>query len=131
MKNIIATLAVIGTFSYSFAAANPGAKHAFKDPNAEVALEIERNKSEVVLHVLAQDMAQYDHIIIERSGNGGEFFSQVKYIQTEGADIEDGNYVFRADKYPLPSNVDSYYRIKTVSKDGITRTFPSVALASN
>jgi len=42
-----------------------------------------------------------------------------------------GNYVFRADKYPLPNNIDSYYRIKTVSKDGVTRTFPSVALASN
>ena len=130
MKNIITTLAVIGTFSYSFAA-NPGQKHAFKDPNADVALEIERSKSEVTLHILAQDMAQYDHIIIERSGNGGEFFSQVKYIQTEGADIGDGNYVFRADKYPLPNNIDSYYRIKTVSKDGVTRTFPSVALASN
>ncbi|MFN8292766.1 MAG: hypothetical protein U0T72_03525 [Chitinophagales bacterium] len=87
MKNIITTLAVIGTFSYSFAA-NPGQKHAFKDPNADVALEIERSKSEVTLHILAQDMAQYDHIIIERSGNGGEFFSQVKYIQTEGAEIK-------------------------------------------
>ncbi len=130
MKNIIATLAVIGTFSYSFAA-NPGARHAFKDANAEVALEVERTQGEISLHILAQDMAQYDHIIIERSGNGGEFFSQVKYIQTEGADIEDGNYVFRADKYPLPNNMDSYYRIKTVSKDGITRTFPSVALATN
>ena len=131
MKNVITTLAAITTFSVCAFAANPGAKHAFKDANAEVALEVERNKGEVVLHILAQDMAQYDHIIVERSGNGGEFFSQVKYVQTEGADIEDGNYVFRADKYPLPGNTTSYYRVKTVGKDGVTRTFPSVELANN
>jgi hypothetical protein len=132
MKNVITTLAAITTFSVCAFATNPGAKHAFKDANADVALEVERNKGEVALHILAQDMTQYDHIVIERSGNGGEFFSQVKYVQTEGADIEDGNYVFRADKYPLPNNTVSYYRIKTVGKDGSTRTFPSVeVVASN
>ncbi|MCS6819764.1 MAG: hypothetical protein RMJ53_03720 [Chitinophagales bacterium] len=130
MKNIIATLAVIGTFSYSFAA-NPGAKHVFKDPDAEVALELERGKGEVILHILAQDIAQYDHIIIERSGTGGEFYSQVKYIQVDGVNAIDGNYLLSADKYPLPASVDAHYRIKTVTKDGITRTYPSVSVNAN
>ncbi|MCS6819372.1 MAG: hypothetical protein RMJ53_05055 [Chitinophagales bacterium] len=130
MKDVIILLATVGTFSYSFAA-NPGNKHVFKDPDAEVALELERNKHEVILHILAQDMAQYDHIIIERSGSGGEFYSQVKYIQIEGADIEDGNYLLRVDKYPLPASVNAHYRIKTVTKDGITRTYPDVALNEN
>jgi hypothetical protein len=131
MTHKLKTLAVLATFSTAAYAVDPGAKHAFKDANADVALEVERNKGEVVLHILAQDMAQYDHVVIERSGNGGEFFSQVKYVQTDGADIEDGNYVFRSDKYPLPNNTESFYRIKTVGKDGVTRTFPSVALNGN
>jgi hypothetical protein len=37
----------------------------------------------------------------------------------------------KTDKYPLPASMDAYYRIKTVTKDGITRTYPSVALSSN
>ena len=130
MKNVILTLAAIGTFSSSFAN-NPGAKHAFQDPNADVALEVERSKGEVVLHILAQEASQFDHIIIERSGNGGEFYSQVKYVQIDSEVAQDGNYILKSDKFPLSATTDAFYRIKTVAKDGATTVYPSVELAGN
>jgi hypothetical protein len=105
-------------------ATNP---HQFNNPG-EVAIEVERGKQEVVLHILLKDMSQYDHVLIERSADNVNNFSQCKYINpaTDKADATD--YFKKLDRYPLPVKADCYYRIVTVSKDGITKIYPGVLL---
>ncbi len=129
MKKIFVTVAVIMMVAAAFATTNPanGKSYAFNSVDDEVAFEVERVSTEVNLDVLVKDLSQYDHIIIERSPDGGAYFGQCKYI-TYNDEKTDNGYMLKTDKYPFPAVKDSYYRIKTVTKDGVTRAYPAVAL---
>lgn len=129
MKKIFVTLTVLMTVATTFATTNPVANYTFNSADAEVAIELERVATEVKMHILVKDIAQYDHIIIERSPDGGNYFGQCKYITCAEEKTENG-YMLKVDKYPFPASKDSYYRIKTISKDGITRAYPAVTLSS-
>lgn len=132
MKNLTIITLLVFFAGCSFAGSNNGttqANYAFKSMDGEVSFEVERVSSEVKMHILIKDLSQLHHILIERSGDGGISFGQCKYISCDEENAKDG-YLLKTDKYPLPASKDCYYRIKTVTKDGVTRAYPAVTLSS-
>ena len=128
--NISILVAVIlGLYINIYAGTNASAKHEFKSSDREVNFDIERGQGEVVLHLQSSAFGSLDQIIIERSSGDASGFTTIKSLDL--ADLKLSNDYYRTyDKFPLPAKGDSYYRIKTVSKDGSMKTFPPVQLAA-
>jgi len=132
MKRLL--LIIAGTaMAISTYATGPSAtpKHEFKTKDEEVVLEPERGQGSVLLFIQIKDIKQYDHILVERSMNDDPtYFNRIKYIDLKEEKVEEGGFMFKEDKYPVPASKDAYYRIKTVSSDGIARAYPAVLLPS-
>jgi len=116
-------------FSLSFASGQIGNVASFQSTDKEVTLEVQRGTGEVKLHLTINHLLQYDHIIIERSAETPDYFGKCKYISCTDAKTEKGDFK-QIDKYPYSATKDVYYRIKTVTKDGVERAYPAVLLAS-
>ena len=129
MKRFLFVLVGFMMLGLSSKAGDPAATYIFKSTDEDVVLEVERGKGEVVLHLLVKNMGQYDHILVERSAENQNYFGQCKYISC--ADEKTVNdQLTKQDKYPFSAAKDVYYRIKTVTKDGISRVYPAVLLAA-
>jgi len=125
----MALLAICSFLLMSFKPGTPPAEYTFRSVDNEVAMEVERGRGEVFMHLLVKDMDQYDHIIIERSAESPDYFGKCKYISCNDTKAANGA-LLEVDKYPFTASKDVYYRIKTVTKDGIERIYPSVLLAA-
>lgn len=101
----------------------------YKSTDEEVSFDVERGKGEVVMHLLVKDLTQYDHIVIERSAETPNYFGKCKYISCTEKITTDG-YIKEADRFPFSPSKDVYYRVKTVTKDGVERAYPAVLLAA-
>jgi hypothetical protein len=106
-------------------------KHEFKTKDDDVVLEAERGSGLVVLYIQIKDIKQYDHILIERSMNDDPtYFNRIKYIDLKEEKVDADGILKKEDKYPVPASKDAYYRIKTVTTDGIARAYPAVLMPS-
>ncbi|MES2621429.1 MAG: hypothetical protein V4615_11320 [Bacteroidota bacterium] len=99
----------------------------YKSVDEEVGLEIFRGTGEVKLLIQVKDITQYHHIVVERSAETLNYFGKCKYISSAGVKLTDGK-ISEADKYPYSAAKNVYYRIKTVTTDGIERAYPAVLL---
>lgn len=126
MKKVTFTLALIFTILFSIAGPAPE-KRVFKDATRDVNLELERVQGQVLFHLLSDKLGDLDQIIVER--NGGNGFVSCKIINVKDVIAMDGYFV-SADKFPLSAKVDCLYRLKTISKEGITITYPPVELSA-
>lgn len=128
MKNILLIIA-IGFFAKGFSNPTPTPeKKAFKNTSYDVNFEVDRGKGEVIFYFLSEHMGDYEQIIVERGGQNGGFIP-CKTINMADQKVEEG-YFTNADKFPTSAKQDAYYRIKTITKEGITKTFPPVLLAA-
>ena len=131
MKKVIYTASIFVTvFILSFqihAVSPPSDKHEFKSTEREINFDIERRQGEVVLHFQSTVFSSYDEIVVERSGSDNGGFSVCKTIGIAETKIT-GDYYRTSDKFPTTAQKDSYYRIKTVSKDGTVKMFPPILL---
>ncbi len=126
MKKIITLFAAITLFVSVTNASTPNPeRRAFKETSKDVNFEVERGKGEVIFHFLSMNIENFEQIVIERSSAGG--FTPCKIISLSDVNVIDG-YFTSVDKFPLPAKIDCQYRLKTISKDGITKTFPPVDL---
>ncbi len=131
MKRILITLTVIfavGVFAV-FANGENQNSSSFKSSDEEIAIEVKRVNGEIKLHIMIKSMSKYDHVVIERSAETPDYFGKCKYISCADAKTEKGDFV-HTDRYPYAANKDVYYRVKTVTKDGVERAYPSVLLPS-
>jgi hypothetical protein len=87
-------------------------------------MEVAREQYEVRIIVRFTDAAQYDHAMIEKTDELKNEFRQCAYIAI--AD-EKKPSIEKRDRYPRVST-DSYYRLRTVTREGIERTYPPVRL---
>lgn len=131
MKKLFFSIVSIGWICISAGIAAPRVENSasFTSPDEEVALEIKRVGAEVKLHVFVKDISQYDHVLIERSAESPNYFGRCKYFSatnTQSKLID----VIETDKYPYAASKDVYYRIKTITKDGIERAYPSLLLTA-
>jgi len=115
--------------SYSTYASAPVEKHEFKSTEREINFDIERAQGEIALFFQSDVFGSYDEIIVERSFSDVSGFSACKTIEVSQTKIVDGYYK-TSDKYPMAGQKDCYYRIKTVSKEGVIKTFPPVLLSA-
>jgi hypothetical protein len=131
-ENVKQTLAVITILililsSYMTHAQTPAG--TFKSVDEEVGLEVHRGNGDVKLTVQVKDIKQYHHIVVERSAESPNYFGKCKYISCATASLADGK-LMESDRYPYAATKDVYYRIKTVTNDGIERAYPPVLLAA-
>jgi hypothetical protein len=130
MRKIYITLA-LGFMSMvstnMYATAPRPEKHEFKSVEREINFEIERKSGQIALYIQSAFFSTYDQILIERMGEANGGYAACKTIDVESAKIEGDTYV-TYDKFPLPAKTSSTYRVKTIAKDGTTKTFPPVQL---
>src|SRR5947208_3561903 len=98
-----------------------GLNGSMKSVDEEVALEVHRGTGEVKLAVYVKDLAAYHHLIVERSAESPNYFGKCKYILCADAKVGTDGTIAESDKYPYAATKNVYYRIKTVTNDGIER----------
>lgn len=107
--------------------ANKDIPHKFKELHTGVTLEVIRDKTEVKIYMLVDDIDQYDEILVERSDEQQINYSQCKDIKVTKGKYKN-NYMELVDRYPLSSKMTNLYRIKTITPDGIMRMYPPVPI---
>jgi len=89
---------------------------------------VERQGSTAVLSVDIVDISQYNQIYVRRSNNPMKDFRQVKYLtKSQISDLANSKTI--TDKYPLPGNIDAYYKVVAISDKGVYKLFPCVKLS--
>ena len=101
--------------------------HKFKEIRTGATLEAVREQTVVKIYMLIDDIEQYSEILVERSDEQQQNYSQCKVITVEKGKYKN-NYVAVTDQYPLSSKMSNLYRIKTVTSEGIMRMYPAVAI---
>ena len=128
MKKLLCLFIVLIRISTAGVSAQPdNPKGVYKSVDDEVSLEIHRGSGDVKLIMEIKDLKQYHHIIVERSAETPEYFGKCKYIDVASLKTTDGK-LSEADKYPYSATKNVYYRIKTITNDGIERAYPAVLL---
>ena len=124
----IFVLMIIST-SVTFGSSAPEAKHTFRSTGREIDFDVERAQGEISLFFQSAAFGTYDEILVERSESENGIYSVCKTIEVPQTRIADGYYK-TADKYPTAVQKDCYYRIKTIAKDGVIKTYPPVLLSA-
>ena len=125
MKNFTLTLIFFSTLFFAFAA--PGEESVYD--GAKISYDVSKDNGVVTINLGLNNPGEFETIIIQRSDDPSKFFRDVKYFSQEEIGGLQQDNVFQ-DKYPLPSSVVTYYKIQTVDKSGVQRTYPSVKLAT-
>ena len=95
----------------------------------DINLEVERIGDAVLLHLYSQSMWSVENIYIEKSKDPTDGFVRCKSVKVADNLAKSKTYISVADEMPYPSNVDCYYRLRTVSPSGSTKIHPVVSLA--
>jgi hypothetical protein len=90
----------------------------------EFTMEVSREKHEVKIILRFKDASQYSHAMIEKTDELKIEFRQCAYIDM---DEVKGGLIEKRDRFPRIHS-PSYYRLRTVTKEGIERTYPPVRL---
>lgn len=98
-----------------------------KSSDNEVAIEVSRGDGGIDIAVVFTKASQFEYVMIEKSADSQNGFSQCKYIKFNES-ANDSVTIVKRDVYPLNASDDVYYRIKTITKDGVSRVYPSVRL---
>lgn len=101
--------------------------YSFKSADEQVAMEVSRNAGNIDITLMFSKASDFEYVMIERSADSKNGFSQCKYIKFNES-ANDSVVIVKRDNYPLGAAADVFYRIKTVTKEGITRTYPAVRL---
>ena len=106
---------------------NKDLPHKFKAIKTGATLEVVREPTQVKIYMFIDDIEQYDQIMVERSDELQNTFSQCKVVQVVKGKYKN-NYVELVDRYPVSSKMSNQYRIKTITADGIMRMYPPVEM---
>lgn len=102
--------------------------HQFKELNTGATMEAVRTKNEVHLYLLVDDVTQYEQLLIERSDEMQQNFSQCKLIDVATSKF-DRNYIEAIDRFPVSSRMTNVYRLKAITPEGIVRMFAPIAIS--
>lgn len=93
----------------------------------EIVIELTREQQTINIALFLFKASKFEFVSIERSLDAQNNFSQCKYIKFNES-AQDSVVIVKKDLYPQ-SNTDAvFYRVKTVTRDGATRIYPSVRL---
>lgn len=120
-KTILFTIAILVSL-ISFAAT--GEEEASYE-NPFISYNVEKVSGKVLINLQLKNIDQYAEIRVVRSDNPITNFRRVKLLNKEAiSEFSKTNTI--VDKYPLPSQTDSYYKIITVDTYGVQKSYPSV-----
>lgn len=125
MKNfILVTILIISSTLFSFTL--PGEESIY-DGN-HVGYNVERSQGVVLINLILKDPSKFQEINILRSDKPTENYRNIKSLDpSQVAELNIDNVII--DKYPLPGSINAYYKIQTIEKSGVQRTFPMVVLS--
>ncbi len=112
------------TFSSAF---SQSSDYQLKSSDTEFAMQLFRESDGIDISLLFTKASQFEYVSIEKSAAAQNGFSQCKYIKFNES-ANDSVLIIKRDLYPLAASEDVYYRVKTVTKEGVTRTYPPVRL---
>lgn len=92
-----------------------------------VSLEAERINNEVALSLVIKDSDKYQKIVIERSVTEIENYREIQSLTPNDLTANRGEFV-GTDASPLPSQLTTFYRIKTIDNKGVIRYYPAFEL---
>ena len=95
----------------------------------DVSLELERLDGNVLVYLFSQRMKNVEVIYVEKSRNPYTGFTRCKTIKVVDHLLKSKNYISVVDDAPFDSNIECYYRIRTLSSSGATKMYPVVSLA--
>lgn len=98
-----------------------------KSPDGELAIELSREQQSVNIALFISNAQQFESVSIERSLDSQNNFGQCKFIQFNQS-AQPNVVIVKKDAFPLTYVDEVYYRVKTISTDGVTRIYPSVRL---
>ncbi|MCW3124488.1 MAG: hypothetical protein JWO03_146 [Bacteroidetes bacterium] len=101
--------------------------HKFKEIRTGSTMEVIRTQEIVKIYALIDDIEQYEQVLIERSDELGTNYGQCKLIKVEKGKYTN-NYIEMTDRYPVSSKMSNLYRVKTITSDGIIRTYAPVPI---
>ena len=94
--------------------------------DGEFTMEVSRDNQEVKILMRFRDASQYSYVLVEKTDEIKNEFRQCAYIDIDEEKTKDG-IIEKRDRYPRMYNA-SFYRLRTVTKEGIERTYPAVRL---
>lgn len=125
MKTLIKTILVLSIALFSFTSS--GEESFYEGTN--VNYNVVKTNGVVIISLDLKDPTSYDEIIVMRSDKPSGVFRNVKELSQEDIyKLISDNKIY--DKYPLPSSITTYYKLQTVDKTGVYRSYPCVKLAS-
>lgn len=111
----------------SFASFAQSSDYFLKSSDEEMTIEVSQGKLNVNIKLTFFSASKYDYVVIERSDGSQSSFSQCKYIKFND-NTGDSVVISKTDDYPLTLARDVYYRVRTFTKEGASRIYPSVRL---
>jgi hypothetical protein len=133
MKKLIQLLIVSSAFGFSSAFAGTTAddkvknNFSYNSPDDEVKFFVERSKGQLNLQVIMPNIKGYDHVIFEKSDALLGTYTEFKSVKCDDHIKYDGGAILQSDK---AIKGDVYYRIKTVTTDGVARIYAPVQVPS-
>lgn len=91
-----------------------------------VQMEVKRENKTILVSLFFQTTAALDRLIVERSVQSGTGFTLCKYLKTNNSTSDVITLSFR-DNY-ASYILEYYYRLKTISIDGVERSYPALRL---
>jgi len=101
--------------------------YSLKSSDGELGMTVSRSEEGIEIALMFSHATQFEYVVIERSSDAMNNFSQIKYIKFNES-ANDEVVIVKRDTYPLSTSDDVYYRVKTITKEGVSRVYPSVRL---
>lgn len=118
---------IISLFFNTSTMSAQGTDYTLMSSDNQIAMEIARAQYGINITVILNNARELDYVSVEKSAEPIVGYRQCKYIELNKT-TEDSVVIVQHDVYPLVYSEDVFYRVKTVSKEGIARTYPSVRL---
>ncbi len=119
---------IVALFTFSSSIVfSQSSDYFLKSTDQELAIEVSRSNNGIEIAIFLTKASQFEYVLIEKSADPQNGFSQCKYIKFNES-ANDSVVIVKRDVYPLTASEDVYYRVKTITKDGASRVYPSVRL---
>lgn len=123
MKNVFLTLLTACILVAATAITNEEATY----DGPAVSYHVETLPGQVLINLELDNPTQYNEIKIVRSDNPVKYFRQIKLLSgSVVSNMEPSHTVI--DKFPLPASQNSFYKVVTIDKSGVQKTYPTVKL---
>jgi hypothetical protein len=125
MTNFSFNLSLLFIFSL-WAGKTVAQENSYVSADSLVQMEVKRDNKSISVALIFKADDHLDRLVIERSAQSSTGFTQCKYLKTNNSASDVITLDFR-DLYASYIS-EYYYRLKTISTDGVERIYPPLRL---